>query len=106
MRNEDKKKDVESVLESFLLEDEVDTATFQRYLQQYPEFATELTDLAREIACISDYPNYAASEGDDALLAQAWGMHADAAAWWSTHGAAIKAAIRCVLAKSKHAEVL
>jgi hypothetical protein len=33
-------------------------------------------------------------------------MHADAAAWWSTHGAAIKAAIRCVLAKSKHAEVL
>lgn len=79
MSNEDKKKDVESVLESFLLEDEVDAGTFQKYLQQYPEFATELTDLAREIACISDYPNYAASEGDDALIAQAWRMHADTA---------------------------
>lgn len=79
MSNEDKKKDVESVLESFLLEDEVDAGTFQKYLQQYPEFATELTDLEREIACISDYPNYAASEGDDALIAQAWRMHADTA---------------------------
>jgi hypothetical protein len=79
MSNEDKKKDVESVLESFLLEDEVDAGTFQKYLQMYPEFATELTDLAREIVCISDYPNYAASEGDDALIAQAWSMHADTA---------------------------
>lgn len=79
MSNEDKKKDVESVLESFLLEDEIDASTLQRYLQRYPEFATELTDLAREIACTSDYPNYAASEGDDALIAQAWRMHADTA---------------------------
>lgn len=79
MSNEDKKKDSESVLESFLLEDEIDASTLQRYLQRYPEFATELTDLAREIACISDYPNYAASEGDDALIAQAWRMHADTA---------------------------
>jgi hypothetical protein len=78
MSNEDKKKDAESVLESFLLEDEIDASTVQRYLQRYPEFATELTDLAREIACTSDYPNYAASEGDDALIAQAWSMHADA----------------------------
>ncbi len=78
MSNEDKKKDIESVLESFLLEDEVDAGTLKSYLQQYPEFATELTDLAREIACISDYPNYTANEGDDALIAQAWRMHADA----------------------------
>ena len=78
MSNEYKKKDAEAVLESFLLEDEVDAGTFQRYLQQYPEFATELTDLAREISCISDYPNYATSEGDDLLLAQAWSTHANA----------------------------
>ena len=78
MSNEDKKKDVESVLESFLFEDEVDAGTLQRYLQQYPEFATELTDLVREIACISDYPNFATSEGDDAMIAQAWRTHADA----------------------------
>lgn len=78
MSNEDKKKDAESVLDSFLLEDEIDASTLQRYLQRYPEFATELTDLAREIACTSDYPNYAANEGDDALIAQAWRMHADA----------------------------
>jgi hypothetical protein len=78
MSNEDKKKDVESVLESFLLEDEVDARTLQMYLQRYPEFATELTDLAREISCISDYPNYATNEGDDVLLAQAWSVHADA----------------------------
>lgn len=77
MSNEDNKKDAESVLESFLLEDEIDASTLQRYLQRYPEFATELTDLAREIACTSDHPNYAASEGDDALIAQAWRMHAD-----------------------------
>jgi len=32
-------------------------------------------------------------------------MHADAAAWWSTHGEAVKAAIRCVMAKAKGAEV-
>jgi hypothetical protein len=79
MSNEDKKEDVESVLESFLLEDEVDPGTVTSYLQRYPEFATELTDLAREIACTSDYPIYAASEGDDALIAQAWKMHADTA---------------------------
>lgn len=78
MNNEDKKKDAEAVLESFLLEDEVDARTLQRYLQQYPEFATELTDLAREIACISDYPNYATNEGDDVLLAQAWSTHVKA----------------------------
>jgi len=78
MSNEDKKKDVEAVLESFLLEDEVDARTLQKYLQQYPEFATELSDLAREISCISDYPNYATNEGDDVLLAQAWSMHVKA----------------------------
>jgi len=32
-------------------------------------------------------------------------MHANAAAWWSTHGEAVKAAIRCVMAKAKGAEV-
>ena len=79
MSNEDKKEDVESVLESFLLEDEVDAGTLTSYLQRYPEFTTELTDLSREIACTSDYPNYVASEGDDALIAQAWKMHADTA---------------------------
>ena len=79
MSNEDKKEDVESVLESFLLEDEVDAGTLTSYLQRYPEFTTELTDLSREIACTSDYPNYVASEGDDALIAQAWKIHADTA---------------------------
>jgi hypothetical protein len=28
-------------------------------------------------------------------------MHADAPAWWGVHGAAIKAAIKCVMAKAK-----
>ena len=78
MSNKDKKKDAESVLESFLLEDEIDARTLEKYLNQYPEFTTELADLVREIACISDYPNYAASQSDDALIAQAWRMHADA----------------------------
>jgi DNA-binding Xre family transcriptional regulator len=75
MTSEDKPIEVDEVLESFMLEEVIDLATLNRYVNEYPQFATELIDLSREVSCMKGKPDYELTESDELLVREAWAAY-------------------------------
>ena len=75
MTSEDKPIDLDEVLESFMLEEVIDLATLNRYVNEYPQFATELIDLSREVSCMKGKPDYELTESDELLVREAWAAY-------------------------------
>ncbi|MDF0695891.1 hypothetical protein PYR71_05065 [Rhizobium sp. MC63] len=68
----------ESVLDAFAVESEPDRSTLERYLRLYPEYATELVDLSRELSREIPEDEAPLSVADQALIDAAWSQHAKA----------------------------
>jgi len=75
MTSEDKPIELDEVLESFMLEEVIDLATLNRYVNEYPQFATELIDLLREVSCMKGKPDYELTESDELLVRDAWAAY-------------------------------
>ena len=57
----------DQVLESFAMESDTSGQTLQKYLQEYPEYATQLVDLSLEIFRFSILDETPLSEEDQTL---------------------------------------
>lgn len=68
----------EAVLDAFAVESEPDRSTLERYLRLYPEYATELVDLSRELSREISKDEAPLSVADQALIDAAWSQHAKA----------------------------
>ncbi|MBY3081843.1 MULTISPECIES: hypothetical protein [Rhizobium] len=68
----------EAVLDAFAVESEPDRSTLERYLRLYPEYATELVDLSRELSREIPEDEAPLSVADQALIDAAWSQHAKA----------------------------
>jgi hypothetical protein len=69
----------EDVLDAFAVEPNPGRKTLERYLRDYPSYASELVDLSRELSGnICDYEVSLSAE-DQALIESAWQRHVDAA---------------------------
>ncbi|WP_318765075.1 hypothetical protein [Agrobacterium fabrum] len=68
----------EAVLDAFAVESEPDRSTLERYLRLYPEYATELVDLSRELSREIPEDEAPLSVADQALVDAAWSQHAKA----------------------------
>lgn len=68
----------EAVLDAFAVESEPDRSTLERYLRLYPEYATELVDLSRELSREIPEDEALLSVADQALIDAAWSQHAKA----------------------------
>ncbi|WP_223565017.1 hypothetical protein [Agrobacterium tumefaciens] len=68
----------EAVLDAFAVESEPDRSTLERYLRLYPEYATELVDLSRELSREIQEDEAPLSVADQALIDAAWSQHAKA----------------------------
>jgi len=75
MTSENKPIEVDEVLESFMLEEVIDLATLNRYVNKYPQFATELIDFSREVSCMKGKPDYGLTESDELFVRDAWAAY-------------------------------
>lgn len=62
----------DQVLESFAMERDADGKTLQRYLQEYPEYASQLVDLSQEIFRFDIEDESPLSVEDQMLIDSAW----------------------------------
>jgi len=65
----------EEILDAFSMEAEHGRLTLERYLGAYPEFATDLVDLSRELARSELNDDGPLSPRDEALIEAAWRGH-------------------------------
>lgn len=70
---------LESVLDEFAVESESGRVVLERYLRLYPEYATELVDLSRELNCEAYEDTTPLSAVDQMMIDAAWSKHAAAA---------------------------
>jgi len=68
------KPSCDQVLESFAMEPENSGPTLKRYLQEYPEYATQLVDLSLEIFRFSIVDESSLSEEDQTRIDSAWNI--------------------------------
>lgn len=64
----------DQVLESFAMEPETNGQTLKKYLQEYPEYATQLIDLSLEIFRFSIMDESPLSEEDQTRIDSAWNI--------------------------------
>ena len=64
----------DQVLESFAMESDTSGQTLQKYLQEYPEYATQLVDLSLEIFRFSILDETPLSEEDQTRIDSAWNL--------------------------------
>lgn len=62
----------EDVLDALAVEPQHDRSTFERYLRDYPEYANELIDLARELSRSSDSDFGQLTAPESRLIDDAW----------------------------------
>lgn len=73
------KPSCEDVLNAFAVEPKQDRQTLERYLKDYPQYATELADLSRELSRVVTDDTKPFSAKDKALIDAAWEKHVAAA---------------------------
>lgn len=66
---------LEDVLDAYSVEEDTGSATLQRYLRDYPEYAEELVDLSRELSRFSAHCSEPLTADDHALIDEAWKRH-------------------------------
>ncbi len=66
----------EEVLDAFAVEPVHDRTTLERYLRDFPQFATELVDLSREVSCVVETDESPLTAHEEALIEMAWQNHA------------------------------
>ena len=69
----------QDVLDAYAVEPDTGRATLERYLRDYPQFATELLDLSRILAAPVWHDDSPLSPADQAKVDAAWLRHAAAA---------------------------
>ena len=63
---------LEDVLDAFAVEPRHDRETLERYIREYPQFASELIDLSRELNRLVVENESPPSDKDRALMEKAW----------------------------------
>lgn len=69
---------VEDVLDQFMMEDEHDADTLERYVREHPQFAVQLIDLSRLIASPDAHDDSPLSAIDQSRIDAAWITHSAA----------------------------
>lgn len=69
----------EDVLDAFAVESDTGRDTLERYLRAYPEYASELVDLSRELSRVLVEDEEPLSAEDQSLIRMAWQRHMEAA---------------------------
>ena len=62
----------EDVLDAFAVEPVHDRPTLERYLRDYPQFASELVELSREVSRVIEHDESPLAARDEALIEEAW----------------------------------
>lgn len=70
---------LEDVLDAFAVEEDIGRQTLERYLRVYPEYASDLIELSRELSRMVVHNEAPLSAEDNALISKAWQRHAAAA---------------------------
>lgn len=65
----------EEVLDAYAVEPVHDSFTLEQYMRDYPQLATELVELLREISCVIEPNESSLTVDDEALIEEAWQTH-------------------------------
>lgn len=68
---------LEEILDAFIMEEDTGRATLLRYLRTYPQFASDLLDLSREMTLGADISKVQPSPSDKSLIEAAWTRHVE-----------------------------
>lgn len=75
MNSDQSNMDLEDVLDAFIMEEDTGKATLLRYLNDFPQFASDLVDLSREMTLGTEQSSGPLSEADETIVAAAWERH-------------------------------
>ena len=76
MNSEQSNMELEEVLDAFIMEEDTGKATLLRYLNDFPQFASDLVDLSREMTLGTEQSSGPLSKANESIVAAAWKRHA------------------------------